>query len=115
MFTLGQLSDQNAARRDRWHTGADDWTGADWSNAMCGEAGEAANLVKKLRRHETGIGSQYNTPDRGPLLEALGEEIADVIIYADLLALHYGIDTQAAVEGKFNRVSEAQGFPERIG
>jgi hypothetical protein len=28
---------------------------ADWSNAMCGEAGEAANVVKKIRWIETGL------------------------------------------------------------
>jgi hypothetical protein len=28
--------------------------GDDWSNAICGEAGEVANVVKRMRRIETG-------------------------------------------------------------
>lgn len=129
-ISLHGLSRANSSRADRWHSGAAVWTGADWSNAMCGEAGEAANIVKKLRRIETGIGAgpqafsgmrdpsgsglPYNTPPEYELGAALAEEIADVILYADLLARHYGIDTETAVLAKFNRVSAAQGFPERL-
>ena len=127
---LEQLRTVNVSRAERWHSGADPWTGADWGNAMGGECGEAQNVVKKLRRHETGIGVgpqaypgmldpsgsglPYNTPPPDDLLPALADELADVICYADLLANHYGIDLVAAVVSKFNRVSEAQGFPERI-
>ena len=112
--TLQELSATNRSRASRWHAGAQPWTGADWSNAMCGEAGEAANVVKKLRRRETSIESTYNTPEQQELIGMLREEIADVIIYADLLAWHYDIDLTDAVIDKFNKVSEAQGFPERL-
>jgi NTP pyrophosphatase (non-canonical NTP hydrolase) len=114
MLDFTHITETNASRRDRWHSEADDWTGADWSNAMCGEAGEAANVVKKLRRRETSIGSTYNTPETDELLPALAEELADVILYADLLASHYGLNLEEAIITKFNRVSEAQGFPERL-
>lgn len=112
--TLAQISAVNRSRGSRWHDGAAPWSGADWSNAMCGEAGEAANIVKKIRRHETSISTPYNTPPMEKLIPKLAEEIADVIIYADLLAWHYHIDTERSVIDKFNRVSEAQGFPERL-
>lgn len=104
----------SAARRDRWH-GPDTvpWTGADWSNAMCGEAGEAANVVKKLRRHETGTATPRD-PSTDQLLVALGDELADIVAYLDLLASHYGIDVEAAVARKFNAVSQREGFPERM-
>lgn len=105
----------NRARCKRWH-GEDDagWTGADWGNAMGGECGEAQNVVKKLRRHETHLGTSYNTPEVEELLPKLGEEIADTILYALLLADHYGIDVATEVARKFNKVSVAQGFPERL-
>lgn len=109
-----QLREANVSRMHRWHGAADTWTGADWSNAMNGEAGETANIVKKIRRHETGLGTSYNTPALDELHGKLADEIADTVIYADLLAAHYGIDLGAAVASKFNRVSDAQGFPERI-
>ena len=108
------LRAQNVSRKARWHGEADEWSGADWSNAMAGECGEACNIVKKLRRHETHTGTSYNTPEVEALLPALAEEIADVVIYADLLAAKYDIDLEEAVRAKFNRVSEAQDFPERL-
>jgi NTP pyrophosphatase (non-canonical NTP hydrolase) len=110
-----ELRRENVDRCHRWHGDFPDgdWTGADWSNAMCGEAGEAANVVKKLRRHETG---HPGAEDMGPLglVQALANELADVVIYADLLAAKYGIDLGQAVVDKFNFVSRREGFPERI-
>lgn len=76
-----------------------DWTLADWSNAMCGEAGEAANIVKKIRRG-----------DRDPeLVRKLGDELADLCAYIDLLAHHAGIDLDKAIEDKYNRLAFALG------
>lgn len=113
-LTFTALRAANVPRCERWHTGADDWTAADWSNAMCGEAGEAANVVKKLRRHETHIGALANTPPPAELVGMLADELADVVAYVDLLAHYYGIDLSRAVADKFNRVSERNGFPERL-
>lgn len=113
-LTFTQVAAVNAARCKRWHNpDTDAWTGADWSNAMCGEAGEAANVVKKLRRHETRTSPQGD-PDEATLRQKLGHEIADVLLYAFLLADHYGIDVAANVVEKFNLVSERQSFPERL-
>jgi NTP pyrophosphatase (non-canonical NTP hydrolase) len=111
---LAALREQNVSRLARWHDpNSEPWTGADWSNAMCGESGEAANVVKKLRRHETRTSPQGDPPEAG-LRDKLADEIADVVIYADLLAHFYGIETAVAVAAKFNRKSMEQGFPERL-
>lgn len=113
-LTFDALRTANVARCARWHSpGTVAWTGADWSNAMCGEAGETANVVKKLRRAETGTASARD-PEPPKLLADLAGEIADTIIYLDLLADHYGIDLAAAVAAKFNAVSDREGFPERL-
>jgi NTP pyrophosphatase (non-canonical NTP hydrolase) len=112
VLTFRALRRANVSRKIRWHGDADEWSGADWSNAMAGECGEACNIVKKLRRHETHTGTSYNTPELEALLPMLADELADVVTYADLLADKYGIDLDRAVREKFNRVSEAQGFPE---
>lgn len=61
---------------------------------MAGECGEACNLIKKLRR-----GEDVPTED-------IAFELADLVIYADLLAERLGIDLGAAVRAKFNFVSE---------
>jgi NTP pyrophosphatase (non-canonical NTP hydrolase) len=104
----------NVARCRRWHPpSSEPWTCADWSNALCGEAGELANVIKKIRRHDTGAVNRGD-PSREQLVKAAADELADVVIYADLLAHHFGIDLGAAIKSKFNRTSEKFGFPERI-
>lgn len=117
-LTFEQLRGVNVARCRRWHPTwgepDDGWSGADWSNAMCGEAGETANVVKKIRRHELGVAQGELDVRLDVLLARLADELADTITYADLLAAHYGIDLAAAVASKFNRVSIRQTFPERL-
>jgi NTP pyrophosphatase (non-canonical NTP hydrolase) len=115
-LSFSDFRSANAARAERWHAGGEPWTGADWSNAMCGEAGEAANVVKKLRRIETGTTGHASGGDGTytALRLKLGEELADTVIYADLLAEHYGIDLGYATVLKFNRVSHEKNSPERI-
>jgi NTP pyrophosphatase (non-canonical NTP hydrolase) len=119
-LTFTALHEANVSRARRWHPGFpedDDWNGADWSNAMCGEAGEAANVVKKLRRVESGKRgrtSETSETDQDQLVAKLALEIADLVIYADLLAAKYGIDLACAIRDKFNAVSIQYGFPEEL-
>lgn len=122
-LTFTEVSTINAKRADRWHHGfpneVDGWTGADWSNAMQGEAGEAGNVVKKLRRIETSIRQAEQGQERDEAYEAmlkqkLATEIGDTFLYLDLLAQFYGLDLQRCVVDTFNRVSIREGFPERI-
>ena len=86
---------------------------ADWCLAMVGEAGEAANVVKKIHRQKYGLRGRLDPPIEA-LVEALAEELADVFLYLDLLAVKAGIDLPAAIVAKFNKVSERQGFPDRL-
>lgn len=111
-LTFRELTEKSLSRRNRWHH-ADTipWTGADWSNAMCGEAGEAANIVKKLRRHETGMPDVLTETE---LRQKLADELGDVVAYLVLLANHYDIDLGVAVAQKFNRVSHREGYPEQL-
>jgi NTP pyrophosphatase (non-canonical NTP hydrolase) len=116
-LAFADVTAANRSRAERWHPGfpADgaDWTIADWSNAVCGEAGELANVIKKLRRHECGLRGEGD-PTADDLRAMAAEEIADVILYADLLATKLGVDLPAAIVAKFDKVSERQGFPERL-
>lgn len=117
-LTFAQVSEINRKRANRWHNGFpsknDAWTGADWSNAMAGEAGETCNVVKKIRRYDIGI-QQAEDPERDVLIiNELAKEIGDTYLYLDLLAQYYGLSIDACVAYTFNRVSEREGFPERI-
>lgn len=114
LLDFRDLRVQNSTRVKRWHgPDATPWEGTDWACAMGGECGEALNVVKKMRRAETNARNDGD-PDAEELRADLADELADTIIYADLLALHYGIDLAAAVTDKFNRTSERYGFPERL-
>ena len=77
----------------------EDWSPAEWSNAMAGEAGETCNLTKKLLRDGPEAVS----------MEDLGDEIADVVCYADLLASRMGLCLGDLVRRKFNKVSDKKG------
>lgn len=73
-----------------------------------------ANLVKKLRRWECGMPGRDDDPTYAEALEMLADEMADVFLYLDLLATYYDVDLPAAIIDKFDRVSERQGFPDRL-
>ena len=78
-------------------------------NELAGETGEACNCLKKLDRERLGLKGSRTT------LEALGEELADIIICTDLAAMAAGIpDLWEEVRKKFNATSEKQGFDVRL-
>lgn len=108
------LRELNQRRCDRWHDAeTDNWTLGDWGNALAGEVGELCNVVKKLRRHESGASHAYNTPEVDELTEDFAEEVADVLLYLDLLCWKAGLDPEflkLRLEEKFNHVSRAQGW-----
>lgn len=79
------------------------WNVVDWTNELCGEAGELANAAKKVRR------ARPTDPTLEEAMENLGHEIADVVICASLVAGHLGIDLEKVIREKFNIVSERMG------
>lgn len=115
VLTLDHIREVNAERCDLWHPPeSEPWISVDWSNALAGEVGEACNVVKKLRRLETGVAHRDQEQDRAALVKQLGDECADVLLYLDLLARHFEIDLTAAVVRKFDQTSEKFGFPQRM-
>jgi NTP pyrophosphatase (non-canonical NTP hydrolase) len=94
-----------AIARDRLYPGADEITPSFRGVELAGEVGEACNVVKKLERSRLGIaGSSADVLD-------LAQELADVIICVDLLAMDYGIDLWPAVVAKFNASSTKLQIP----
>lgn len=78
------------------------WNIMEWGCALAGEAGELCNVLKKIQRERDGIaGSRID----GDSTKAIADELADVIIYGDLLAELCGIDIAEAVANKFNETS----------
>jgi NTP pyrophosphatase (non-canonical NTP hydrolase) len=82
---------------------------------MCGEAGEAANIAKKMIRHRGNVAGNKGEDRNLPALrEKLGRELADVVIYADLTAASQGIELAAAVRVTFDAKSEEIGSSIRL-
>ena len=81
---------------------------------MCGEAGEAANVAKKIKREFTGMKNGLSAGSIQELDKKLAQECADVFIYLVLLAASRNIDLGQAVIDTFNKKSEEYNFPQRI-
>lgn len=73
---------------------------------MAGEAGEACNVAKKIKRLETNTNTDKDPQTMAECQTLMAAELADVIIYADLLAAALGINLSIAIRDKFNAVSE---------
>jgi NTP pyrophosphatase (non-canonical NTP hydrolase) len=113
--TFRSISAINRRRARRWHPrGLEDWSVLEWAGAMAGEAGEAANAAKKVRRLEQRLRQRKGPVDMADAIRKLAGEVADTYLYLDLLCARVGIDFRAAIVEKFNEVSEREGFPERL-
>jgi NTP pyrophosphatase (non-canonical NTP hydrolase) len=101
---LRQANDDRAAE---WQKGAEvslSFRG----NELAGETGEACNVIKKIERERMGfVGSRSSLDD-------LAEEVADVVICADLIARDVGFDLGDAVRRKFNKTSEKYGLTTQL-
>lgn len=97
----------NAARQAEWDP-SDKITLAYRGNEMGGECGEAQDVIKKLERERLGI------PGSRATIDQLAEELADVVICADLIAMGEGIDLDPAVAHKFNQTSANVGLETRL-
>ena len=73
-----------------------DWSPAQWLQAVVGELGEYANLMKKVERGD------LTMDEARPML---ADELADVQCYLDLLAYRVGVDLGDATMKKWNEVS----------
>ncbi len=68
-----------------------------FGNAIAGEVGEACNIIKKMERGDTIPASE------------LGKELADIVVYADIIAAKNGLSLGTCVRNKFNEVSDRIG------
>lgn len=107
-LTFRTLRDGNKRRVAFFHPNeTKPWNPAQWLQAIVGELGEYANLRKKIER---GDFPTYGMHGKA-LLRELGDELADVVIYIDLLAESLGINLGEAVMRKWNAKSEERGIP----
>jgi NTP pyrophosphatase (non-canonical NTP hydrolase) len=98
-LSFASLRAANDTRQPQWETGAEfslEYLGC----ALAGEVGEACNIIKKLVR------AQLTPKGTRATDEQLASELADCIIYIDLIARKKNINLSEAVISKFNLVSK---------
>lgn len=110
MSDLAQLRKANRFRQDYWpgHERAADIEFR--CIEFAGEAGEVSDAVKKLLRHDRGVGGNGGK-GRDALITALIEEVGDALISLDMLADAMGIDMRDAIVEKLNKTSRKNGIP----
>jgi NTP pyrophosphatase (non-canonical NTP hydrolase) len=121
-LTIKKLFDESAKRAERWHQpdGIHSWSPLEWAGAMCGEAGETANVAKKLKRLTDGIVSLNSVEedrhytDIETAKKKCVKEACDTILYALVLIHVCDGDAEEALREVFNQKSIECGFPERV-
>ena len=119
---LQNIIDASVSRSNRWHKGDfNSWSLLEWAGAMAGEAGEACNAAKKVKRLEDKIPSINETKrhftDVGDAKFQVAKEVADTILYGVMVAARAGFNSEeieSIVREVFNKKSIEYGFPERI-
>lgn len=114
-LTFNTLRGANEARLPQFknskgepaHSEADgsDWSLGEWMCAVSGEVGEAANIIKKIKRGDVSLEDAR---------AELAKEFADIVIYLDLTAKQAGINLGQATMDKFNEVSKRVGSTVRV-
>lgn len=90
--TLTALRNANLVRDVEWNSAAERISIAWRANEFAGELGELANLVKKIARVRMKL--KHAPVDENALLSQAADELADVLICLDLLAMDLGLNTR---------------------
>lgn len=117
MINIDQFQEMNAQRGKRWHNGdLNQWNLLEWAAAMAGEAGEACNAAKKVRRLELGLMNReggIEQRDVEALKAKLANEAGDTLIYSLLILSVLGERASDVIARVFDGKSIEYGFPER--
>lgn len=92
----------------------EDWSLLEWGGACAGEIGEACNKAKKLKRFDNNIKGNKPGENQKNLLDAMGKEIADAVVYAFLWFAAAGLDPAEYVRKVFNDKSDEIGSDIKI-
>lgn len=82
-----------------------DWSLGEWMTALTGEVGEAANIIKKVKRGDMTLDEARKD---------LANELVDILTYLDILAYRCGVDLADHTPRRWNEVSRRVGFAGRI-
>lgn len=102
-MTFNELSKANIKRADVWKTEGGPM-GIEFNILeLAGEVGELCNGYKKFLRHKNNMIGGKSLEE---ILENIKEELADVVICANLVAIAMNINLENAIIEKFNKTSD---------
>jgi hypothetical protein len=110
-LTFAHLRRANVARCEELYRDVTDWSPLEWTNALGAEYGQICKMMKRLSEHEKRPRIWALTDRQRQKLQDL---LADLVIFADLLADRTAIDLGLAVKLRFNEVSEANHSEHRL-
>ena len=96
-LTFKALRKATDKRRGDTYPKCKKWGYAEYCMATTGELGELCNFLKKVSRGSLSMKDAK---------EDIKKELADTMIYLDMLASELGVDLDEAVREKFNEVSK---------
>ena len=99
-LSFNTLRDANKKRMQEAFSSCQTWGRSQWLQAIVGELGEFANILKKIDRGDFTV--SHAEAD-------LAKELADIVTYIDIMAETLGIDLGDAIRDKFNEVSDRVG------
>lgn len=115
MLTFKQLTKANVERcNSGFGHKLDSWSLLEWGGATAGEIGEACNKAKKLIRYRDNVKGNKPGENQQNLLEAMGEEMGDGLVYLFLWFAAAGLDPEEYVKRVFNRKSDEIGSDIKI-
>lgn len=99
---FNKLSKANKERSPliQQHFDIQDWSLGDWCTKVGEEYGEVCRAIIRIMRGKDIEEHKKN----------LGEELADLVVSADLLACHAGINLEEEIKKKFNSTSDKYGI-----
>jgi NTP pyrophosphatase (non-canonical NTP hydrolase) len=101
MNFLERLREANIARDIEWNNGAVRVSMLFRANELAGEVGEACNVLKKLDREHN-----YKIKGSRDTFYHLSEELADIVICGDLVAMDQKISFPVTCWGKVEEVGQ---------
>lgn len=117
-LSFADLAKANHERSVRTYGGAPEiWSLSWWSTKLASECGEVAQVVTRVLNgsgDESALArwldasarfAHISTDEDQTIRGALADELADVVIVADLIAQKIGVELSTAVTAKFNATS----------
>lgn len=114
-LTFALLRRQNITRCDAWPQPLHRSTPSDLACAVATEVGQLCEQIGRLRQHlQVTCPSKFRSALAAEITARIGQELADLVLFADLLAARLDLPMDEILAARFNSVSEQLGSPVKL-